>query len=341
MLLLSLGGKLKALPLALIVGGPAVLRAGTGNFKDSVKRTTWYIRKMERLVSNIDNSSRYDFALIVGTMIPGYQLSCPYFIYTDIPILANYEFPGGQERINFWKDCLPYERKNLAGATKVFTMSSFARSVLCQRYSLAAEKVVCVKAGCNGPLPGRIDIKGLEGQNILFVGVDWQRKGGPELLKAFQIAKERFPQASLTIVGCSPEISEPGVTVVGKVPLNEVSEFYARAAIFCMPSRREPFGIVYLEAMWAGVPVVASDCGATPDFVIDGQTGYRVTPGNIKLLAARLEELLADPAKRRQMGRCGRLLAEKEYTWQRTSKRMLDVILESKTCMRSGSWAPH
>ncbi len=61
---------------------------GTGNFKNSVKRTTWYIRKMERLVSNIDNSSRYDFALIVGTMVPGYQLSCPYFVYTDMPILG-------------------------------------------------------------------------------------------------------------------------------------------------------------------------------------------------------------------------------------------------------------
>ncbi len=330
------GAKFRALPHALANGGPGVLRRGTGAFKDGVKRSPWYIHRMERAVAAIAAEQPYDLALVLGTMIPGYMLDCPYFVFTDMPILANYAFPDGAARVRFWAHCLPYERRNLRCAERVFTMGHFARNTLCSRYLLPASRAIVVGAGCNSPIvPPDPDCRA-ESRNILFVGLDWRRKGGPELLEAFQRVRRRVPNATLTIVGCTPAVSTPGVHVIGRVPPEQVSHFYETAALFCMPSRREPFGIVYLEAMQAGLPVIASDCGATSDFVHQGITGYRVRCGDTEELARRLEELLLDPAKRRDMGRRGRVLVETEFTWQRTGERVWEAMASA-----GNGWAAH
>ena len=144
----------------------------------------------------------------------------------------------------------------------------------------------------------------------------------------------RCPRATLTVVGADPSIDVPGVEVVGRVPQHQVSDYLGKAAVFCMPTRREAFGIVYLEAMRAGLPVVATDICAIPDFVLEGQTGYRVSVDDVDSLAARLEQLISDPQECRRMGERGRALVESKYTWARTQQMMWAAIrsaLESES----------
>jgi glycosyltransferase involved in cell wall biosynthesis len=268
--------------------------------------------------------------VVLCTTFPGYALGRPYFVYTDHPILANRYFPGGEERVSHWRDCLARERRNLEGAGRVFAMSSHATRALLQEYGLPAERVVRVNAGCNSRPPLTTDPERYDRQRVLFVGVDWERKGGPELLEAFRFVRRELPGARLTIVGCSPRVQEAGVEVVGLVPLERVAEHYARASVFCMPSRREPFGIVYLEAMRAGLPVVSLDLGAAPDFVIENETGHRAPVGDVPGLAARLLALLRDPAKCRRFGEAGRRLVECQYTWERTQQLMSQSIADAR-----------
>lgn len=327
-----LGGvltKVRALPHALRRSGLGALRKGTGLFKEGVKATPWYVGQMRRALEEINGQGRYDAALVIGTMVPAYVLDCPYFIYTDLPILGNQTLPGGEERVRFWSECLPLERRAMQQARRVFTMSEFARRAACECYGLADANVRCVYAGCNSPIPlGDAGKHGNgHGRNILFVGVDWDRKGGPELLEAFRQVRRRVPDASLTIVGCRPSVAgESGVNVVGRVPPERLGEHYQRAAVFCMPSRREPFGIVYIEAMQAAVPAICSDCGAAPEMVRHGVTGFCVPPGDVGALAGRLEELLCDPRRRSEMGRAGQKLVQEEFTWTRTWQRIWESM---------------
>jgi len=327
-----LGGpafKLLALPVALLRGGPRVLVKGKGRLMDAVKNSEWFMRRMESSVLPLYRRNPSHFVVSIGTMTPIPPAHGPVFVYTDQPVLGNRYFTIGQERVDYWAECIPFEKQYLERAVRVFTMSTHAQSVLVKDYSLPADKAVCVGGGPNVSIHPHPDPKRFENKNILFVGIAWETKGGPELVKAFLKLYPRHPDATLTVVGCRPDVDHPAVRIVGRVPPAAVPEFYARAAIFCMPTHREAMGMVYLEAMHHGLPVVGTCRGPTPDYIIDGQTGFGVEPLDVDMLAARLDQLLANPERCRQMGRQGRTLAESRFTWDLTQRRMWTAIREA------------
>jgi glycosyltransferase involved in cell wall biosynthesis len=165
-------------------------------------------------------------------------------------------------------------------------------------------------------------------KNILFVGINWQRKGGPELIKAFKKVLTLHPDAQLTIVGCSPVVDDaPKVRIVGKVPVDEVHRYYESAAVFCLPTRREPFGVVFVEALQYRLPIVATAIGAVPDLVTHGKNGYLVEAGNIDQLADALSDLVGDPQKCRAFGEEGYRIATTRYTWERVKDRLKEHLV--------------
>jgi glycosyltransferase involved in cell wall biosynthesis len=120
------------------------------------------------------------------------------------------------------------------------------------------------------------------------------------------------------------------VDFAGAVANDALPQRYAAASVFAFPSLwHEPFGIPVIEAMAAGLPVVASRGGAFPEIVEDGVTGFLVDRGDVDGLAAALGRLLADPALRARMGAAGRSRVEKHFTWDRQAERLLDLYGES------------
>ena len=158
-------------------------------------------------------------------------------------------------------------------------------------------------AGCNTPIHD-IDLKRKDynTKTILFVGVTWERKGGPELVKAFEKVLRVHPDARLVIVGYKPKVDLPNVQIIGRLTVDELVPYYQQASIFCLPTKLEPFGIVFVEAMAFGLPLVAPRTGAVPDFVEDGRNGFMVEPGDIDALAEALIKLLDDPQLCRKFG---------------------------------------
>jgi len=144
---------------------------------------------------------------------------------------------------------------------------------------------------------------------IRLVGEDW---GGTERLRS--LAQR---------LGVSDRL-----TFVGKLSRAELLQEYAQAQFFVLPSIFEPFGIVLLEAMAAGLPVIASRVGGIPEIVEEGRTGLLVEPANPGAIAEALRHLCRDEALRRSMGRSARERAMR-YDWDLIVPRILSVYAEA------------
>ncbi len=175
-----------------------------------------------------------------------------------------------------------------------------------------------------------------DGPTVLCVARMYPRKRIPDLLQAACSLRRRLPDVRVRIVGSGPERrqllrlhAELGlgdrVLLLGEVSRTQLAEEYVNADCFCLPSVQEGFGIVFLEAMAAGLPIVACRAGAVPEVVPHGVAGLLVEPRNPERLAGVLEELLTDPQRRKEYGEAGRRRAA-EFDAARVAGRFLEAV---------------
>jgi phosphatidylinositol alpha-mannosyltransferase len=169
--------------------------------------------------------------------------------------------------------------------------------------------------------------RGDDGQTLLFVGRLEPRKGLAYLVRAFLRLKPTHPRLRLVVVGRDdrrvqekamsivPPRFRPDLLFVGSVPQEDLASYYASADIFCAPSLGgESFGIVLVEAMAIGLPVVCSDISGYRDLVRDQKEGLLVAPKDPEALAGAIGMLLDNPLRRAAMGDAGRATAG-QYAW--------------------------
>lgn len=306
--------------------GPEIL-AGKKQAKECYFRTPYLFHQIKRLMAEKLADPDYAFSFQMQSLYDASGNHLPHFVYTDHTNLANLLYPFQDNNRLFSQSWRQLERTIYQNASHIFTRSRHVTHSIVEQYGCHPDKVTCVYAGSNlQPDAEPLDNEGYSNKNILFVGVDWERKGGPELVQAFRQVLPAHPDARLTIVGCTPQVDVPNCEVVGRLPLTQVREYYRRASVFCLPTKLEPFGIVFIEAFSYRLPVVATRVGAIPDFVIPGENGYLVEPGEINCLAERLIQLLADPAKCRAFGEHGRRLVRENYNWEAVGRRMKEQI---------------
>ncbi len=177
---------------------------------------------------------------------------------------------------------------------------------------------------------------------ILFAGASVPRKGLSVLVQAFTLLRGRGVDAELIVAGDGPGSARAAgkvprkfrgdVRFLGSLPRSRLLECYAACDIFCAPSLgRESFGMVLMEAMAAGLPVVASDIDGYRDVVTHGKEGILTTPGDPATLSQALESLLMDPGARRALGECGRRKAA-GFAWPVIGRRMEEIYSEVVGC---------
>jgi glycosyltransferase involved in cell wall biosynthesis len=168
------------------------------------------------------------------------------------------------------------------------------------------------------PAPGEPD----EPPHVLFAGRLSEEKGVAELLAA----TDGLPRV---VVGDGP-LRDRVPDALGFVAPAELGPYYERAAVVCVPSRREGVGMVAREAMAHARPVVATAVGGLADAVADGETGVLVPPGDVGALRAALVALLDDPDRRRALGEAARARAEREYAWPAATAALMDAYREAR-----------
>jgi phosphatidylinositol alpha-mannosyltransferase len=186
------------------------------------------------------------------------------------------------------------------------------------------------------PLPELADNR----PTVLFVGRLEKRKGLRFLLRAWPHVLERQPDARLVVVGRGRPLegyrrfarrqgwSAEDVVFAGYVPSEDLPRYYQSSDVFCAPNTgQESFGIVLLEAMAAGAPIVASDIPGYRDVVTHGVQGLLVEPQNAGAIADAVCRLLGNPELRASMRRAGQAKAQL-YDWPRVASQVLDYYAE-------------
>ena len=177
--------------------------------------------------------------------------------------------------------------------------------------------------------------------NILFVGRLEKRKGLKHLLAAYTKLKWDFPNIRLLVVGPGKldpdserllgERNPKDVIMVGGVSHEDLPRYYKTAEIFCAPATgKESFGIVLLEAMALGKPVIASNIRGYAGVMTDGVEGFLVAPKQEDELSEALASLIQDKSLRDEMGARG-LISAQEYSWEKIANRVMDVYNNALT----------
>lgn len=172
---------------------------------------------------------------------------------------------------------------------------------------------------------------------VLFVGHVVESKGVFTVVESVLRLRARYPNIRLQILGIGGDLDKIKARVLaagaqgnvdfhGFVDRDRLPEFFQRADVFCAPSHFESFGIVFIEAMACGCPVIASTAGGTPEIVLDGQTGLLVPPNDIEATTQALDRLLAaDAGLRRRMGNAGRRRVDDCFAMDKYIARVLAV----------------
>ncbi len=263
--------------------------------------------------------SMESFDIVVGFDCDGYRLktSGPYIVSVKGVLADEAKQEKGIVRRLL---CLQakWEMKNVKKADIVVATSQHCRKTIQESYRIYPGKIRVI--------PELIDLEEWEwllaeaadrqdkkGVIVLTVCRMYPRKNLGLLLRAWKKIKEREPDARLRIVGTGQEYRRwlalakelqlgESVIFLGSRARKELAEEYKNCDIFCLPSRQEGFGIVFLEAMAAGKPIVAVRAAAVPEVVRQSKEGFLVSPDDPNALASALLRLIGEPKLRRQMG---------------------------------------
>lgn len=243
---------------------------------------------------------------------------------------------AGQQYINDVEWWLTYE------AWRVIVCSQAMRAEVRHLFGLSDDKVAVVPNGIDLPAAGAVatpPAAGFPGERLIFhIGRLVPEKGAGILLEAVPLLLRRHPVRVVIggVGGYGEELKRRAqqLGIAGRVEFAgwlddaAVQALYQRADVAVVPSTYEPFGIVALEAMAAGAPLVASDVGGLSEIVRHEQNGLKAAPGNPVSLAEQIDRLLTDRPLAERLSGAARREVQERYTWSSIARQTADIYDE-------------
>lgn len=219
------------------------------------------------------------------------------------------------------------ERRIFEAAAHLVTWSDWARRSVVEDYGIAPEKVTTIPPGVRFWEIAPVEIEARPMRRILFIGSDFSRKGGWDLLDVFQ--KNFSDRAELHLI-TSQRLGNPGKNVFvynGVAAYSpEWQALLASADVFVLPSFFEAFGLVLQEAAALGAALIGSNVGGIPQMVREGENGFLIEPGNKQQLEERLRWLIEDDALRLRFRKRSRELAMEEFDAEKNARRLGELF---------------
>jgi len=245
--------------------------------------------------------------------------------YYNLPFISNREITK----------IFQLERKIYNRSDIIFTFSDWLKKTFIKYFEIPESKIISIGAGINIEekyLPTSDYKKEYNNKNILFIGKEFERKGGLILLEAFKQVRMEIPDAKLIIIGPTQKIKMEGVVELGYLSKNKESDIkklvnsYQNSSVFVLPSLYEPFGISFLEAMAFKLPCIGTNNCAMPEIIDNEINGLLVEPNNVQQLADSIILLLKEENICKEFGTNGFKKYKNNFTWEIVSKKMLDII---------------
>jgi len=266
----------------------------------------------------------------------GHTTKLPCFSYHDGNAALRYRYYGrgllseGTRRAH-----LDWERSVYGALTGIFVMSQWLADSFANDFGVPRTKLHVVGAAINMALPERVPERMWSPPRYLFVGKDFERKGGKYLLEAFALVRKAIPGAEVVVVGPTLPIQQAGVICAGYLSKTNpadaarLAELFSSATAIVLPSIYEPFGISLLEGMAYGLPCIAVDRCAMPEIVQHGKSGLIARAEDTASLANAMIELGKNPDAASGMGLAGRRRVESDYTWDAVVRKIKTVLSDS------------
>lgn len=336
------------LAAALIARGHTVERlVPRGSWPRSLLlRRLWFNFVLPQRLQKDGREPSYD--LIVGFDIDGVRLAgstaTPYVCSIKGVLAEEARYERGWPRTMLSALAL-LERLNARRASLVLCTSHYCCERIHKHYRVSSDRMAIVPEGIDLKVwPFSAEPTSQAERNarrdpftVLCVARQYPRKRINDLLDAFVLVMAREPRARLVVIGDGPEHPallkqlqerelQQGVRLLGALPDDEdVRSWYGRASVFCLPSEQEGFGIVFLEAMASGLPVVSTTSAAIPEVVPHGVAGLLVPPRDPAALADALLRLLQDGDLRSRLQEGG-LLQAQHFDWERVADCFLQAV---------------
>lgn len=228
------------------------------------------------------------------------------------------------EKFKFWLN-----RRVFHKATYLITWSEWARQSLVQDYGVLPGKVEVIPPGTDlafwQKTATRRTIQNQAKLALLFVGSDFERKGGQLLYDVFR--KSLSDRYDLHLVTKGQVAPGAGVFVYSDIQPNSpaLQELFDKAAVFVLPTEGDCLPVAIIEAMAAGLPVVSTRVGAIEEAVVEGENGFLIAPGDGEALTRILDRLANEPELRFSLGKNSRQRAENYFDASKNGQRLLEI----------------
>ena len=237
------------------------------------------------------------------------------------------------------------DKRAFQKAAHCMLASDWCKQSAIHDYGMADEKITVVPCGANlDQVPMTVEIGSSQQGNcrLLFLGVDWERKGGAIALEAFRLLKKENTSATLRIIGCVPPVEimpEEGIEVIPFLDKNKAEGMQQLHQIFLdtdfllLPTRAECAGIVFCEAAAYGIPSISTNTGGVGTYVRGGINGYALPlAAGAADYALRISQLWNNQQELTQLKQQSRQLFEQELNWDawgEAFKKIADRLLRS------------
>lgn len=215
-------------------------------------------------------------------------------------------------------------------ATGIFTMSKWLRNYLIDVEKMPPTKVHYAGGGINVDAT-KINWKSKNGKRFLFIGRDFERKGGQLVIESFKKLQVKYNDIELYVAGPkSDPVKEvvPNYYFQGDVDSSKLFNLYNLCDYFVMPSYFEMYGLVFIEALTFGLPCIGRNCYEMPNFIEDGKTGFLLKNDDPDELFKLMENLLFKSEIKENVIKHHDIYL-KEYSWDEVAKRIYNVMVKN------------
>jgi glycosyltransferase involved in cell wall biosynthesis len=309
-----------------------------------------YARQIKRGLAG----KHFDAILCMSSVpIAALDIETPIFFWADgvLECLVNY-YPGIFTGLSSREIAIGHrqEQASIDRCARAIYSSDWAAAMVRTKYKVAADKLAVIEFGANFALDDdRAKVtsfirKRLQRPlSLLFVGVDWERKGGPIAWEATRQLNERGIPAVLKVVGCdapqAPFVERLGfISKTTPEGQERLKDLFAQATFFLFPTRGEASAIVFGEASSFGLPVLSTDTGGVKNYVINGQTGYCLPMAAVaKEYADAIQQTWRDPSTYRRLSIGSYEHYEQRLNWRVGVGKVLELIASTMNAGSNGS----